>query len=57
MKYLGNIVEGKDLTNKDYVDKADAALDEIKLEESDLLEISNTRLLSTMHILFNKVHK
>jgi len=44
MKYLGNIVEGKDLTNKDYVDKADAALDEIKLEESDLLEISNTRL-------------
>ena len=44
MKYLGNIVEGKDLTNKDYVDKADAVLDEIKLEESDLSEISNSRL-------------
>lgn len=44
MKYLGRTVEAKDLTNKEYVDKADAALDEIKLEESDLLEITNARL-------------
>lgn len=33
MKYLGKIVEGKDLANKDYVDKADAALNDIKVDK------------------------
>lgn len=45
MKQYGKIVEGKDITNKTYVDEKDLDLDERKLEESDFDELSNSRVL------------
>lgn len=45
MKQYGKIVEGKDITNKAYVDEKDLDLDERKLEESDFDELSNSRVL------------
>lgn len=50
MKQLGNIKESKDITNKEYVDQKDAELDQVKLEESDLSELPNSRVLE----LWNK---
>lgn len=50
MKHLGNIKESKDITTKGYVDEKDADLDERKLEDSDLNELSNSRVLE----LWNK---
>ena len=44
MKNLGSITESKDITTKEYVDEKDNQLDQVKLEESDLLEITNTEI-------------
>lgn len=45
MKQYGKIVEGKDITNKAYVDEKDLDLDKRKLEETDFNELSNSRVL------------
>ena len=45
MKQYGKIVEGKDITNKTYVDEKDLDLDKRKLEETDFNELSNSRVL------------
>lgn len=45
MKHLGIIKESKDITNKEYVDNKDADLDKRKLEDSDLSELPNSRVL------------
>lgn len=45
MKQLGNIIESKDITNKEYVDQKDADIDKRKLEETDLIELPNSRVL------------
>lgn len=45
MKQYGKIVEGKDITNKAYVDEKDLDLDKRKLEETDFDELSNSRVL------------
>lgn len=45
MKQYGKIIEGKDVTNKTYVDEKDLDLDKRKLEETDFDELSNSRVL------------
>lgn len=50
MKNLGKIRDSKDVTTKEYVDEKDNQLDQIKLEESDLSEFSN----SEIQALWNK---
>lgn len=44
-KNLGSILESKDITTKEYVDKEDQRLNDVKLEDSDLNELANSRLL------------
>lgn len=43
-KNLGKILNGKDITTKEYVDEKDQQLNESKLEESDLSEFSNAEI-------------
>lgn len=44
MKNLGNVINDKDVTTKEYVDGKDTELDLKKLEEKDLSELTNTEI-------------